>query len=138
MQNITARLLVALAFIMSGTLLITGSRIYGVLYLPPSEQLSVWPLWVVALAPITGRLGVASACDKVRSEVTQTRASRRVAELSTEPLRPPGTVVMSDAIRAHSPLCAWKEVHAGFSTCVRQYRVCVRNEEPAHPANCTG
>ena len=53
MQNISARQLVALAFIMSGTLLITGSRFYGVLYLPPSEQLSVWPLWVVALAPIT-------------------------------------------------------------------------------------
>jgi hypothetical protein len=53
MQNITARQLVALAFIMSGTLLMTGSRIYGVLYLPPSEQLSVWPLWVIAVAPIT-------------------------------------------------------------------------------------
>ncbi len=39
MQNISARELVALAFIMSGTLLITGSQIYGVLYLPPSEQL---------------------------------------------------------------------------------------------------
>lgn len=54
MQNISARLLVALAFIMTGSLLIVGSRIYGVLYLQPSEVLStVWPLWVLAVAPIT-------------------------------------------------------------------------------------
>lgn len=53
MQNLSARQLVALACIISGSLLIAGSRIYGVLYLPPSEQLSVWPLWVVAVAPVT-------------------------------------------------------------------------------------
>jgi hypothetical protein len=54
MQNLSARHLVALAFIMSGSLLIVGSRIYGVLYLQPSEVLStVWPLWVVAVTTIT-------------------------------------------------------------------------------------
>ena len=66
MQNITARQLLALAFIMSGTLLITGSRIYGVLYLPPSEQLSVWPLWVIAVAPIT--LGLVLLRRAIKSE----------------------------------------------------------------------
>jgi FtsH-binding integral membrane protein len=71
MQNISARELVALAFIMSGTLLITGSQIYGVLYLPPSDQLSVWPLWVVALAPIAVGLVLL-----LRAIKTQTRASR--------------------------------------------------------------
>ena len=54
MQNLSARLFVALAVMMSGSLLIVGSQIYGVLFLPRSEVLStVWPLWVVAVAPIT-------------------------------------------------------------------------------------
>jgi FtsH-binding integral membrane protein len=68
MQNFSARLLVALAFIMSGTLLVTGSRIYGVLYLPQSEQLSVWPLWVIALAPITVGLVLLRRAIKTQSK----------------------------------------------------------------------
>ena len=57
MQNISAQHVVAFALIMCGSMLVVGSRIYGVLYLPPSEVLStVWPLWVVALAPMTAGL----------------------------------------------------------------------------------
>jgi hypothetical protein len=51
MQNLSAREVIAIALTASAGLLIGGSRIYGVLYLPPSEQLSVWPIWVVALVP---------------------------------------------------------------------------------------
>ena len=54
MQNLSPRILVALAVMMSGSLLLGGSHIYGVLFFPRSEVLSaIWPLWVVALVPIT-------------------------------------------------------------------------------------
>ena len=53
-QDRSARPWMALALIVSGSLLIGGSNIYGVLYLPRSEvAFAVWPIWVLALAPIT-------------------------------------------------------------------------------------
>jgi FtsH-binding integral membrane protein len=69
MRNLSAQQLIALAAIMSGSLLIVGSRIYGVLYLPPSEVLStVWPLWVVAVAPITVGLVLLRRATKAKSK----------------------------------------------------------------------
>ena len=69
MKNLSARHLVALAFIMSGSLLIVGSRIYGVFYLAPSEVLStVWPLWVLAVAPITVGLVLLRRAIKAQSK----------------------------------------------------------------------
>jgi hypothetical protein len=54
MQNVSPRFVVAIAVMMCGSLLLGGSNIYGVAFFPRDEVLSaIWPLWVVALVPIT-------------------------------------------------------------------------------------
>jgi hypothetical protein len=134
MQNISARELVALAFIMSGTLLITGSQIYGVLYLPPSEQLSVWPLWVVALAPIAVGLVLL-----LRAIKTQTRASRtscRVIHRTDSACRNAVTFPEFYVQSERDPRLRLARKR-GSSQCAFRICVCVRNEEPAPPAICT-